>query len=215
MTGDADNAAAIKPRRQRRGAAELTVVILSAARAEFDQHGPSNATTAAIARRAGVTETQVFRYFPSKAALFREAVFGALIAHFAQFQAAQQPFTLDDRTAARRYVAELTVFLRANRQSLLALLTSQVFAGDSGAGDSGASGPIAALSAYFEAGATMRSRRTGDGPNSEHRLAVRVSFAAALGAVVFHDWLFPAGLAEPYEIETALADFILDGVGDR
>lgn len=213
-TARAINAQADRPRRQRRSAAELTAKILDAARSEFDQHGPNGATTAAIARRAGVTEAQLFRYFPNKAALFREAVFGALNTHFAAFQAAQQPFTLDDRAAAKRYIAELTAFLRSNRQLMLALLASQAFASDPSASE-----PIAALSAYFDAGAAMRSKRTGDptrdGPErQDHKLAVRVSFAAALGAVMFHDWLFPADLASPVEIEVALTDFILDGVSE-
>lgn len=191
-----------KPRK-RRAAGELTAAILDAARAEFDERGPSGATTAAIARRAGVTEAQLFRYYPTKAALFREAVFRALNAHFTQFRDAQQPFAVADRRAAADYIAELTAFLRANRQLMVALLTSQAFAGGED------SGPIEALSDYFAAGAAARTQRFGE---ADHHLAVRVSFAAALGAVVFHDWLFPPGTASDDAISKAYTDFILNGL---
>jgi AcrR family transcriptional regulator len=194
-----------RPRRARRGAGELKAAILAAARAEFDARGPSGATTAAIARRAGVTEAQLFRYFPSKALLFREAVFGALNAHFAEFRATTGPLDPGDGSAARRYIAELAGFLAANRRAMVALLASQTFAG----GEEG--GPIDALSDYFEAGAALRAARTG---GADQAMAVRVSFAAVLGAVVFRDWLFPPGLAAPAEIEAAFADFVLKGLGD-
>ncbi|WP_298199809.1 TetR/AcrR family transcriptional regulator [Novosphingobium sp.] len=200
----ADPAGGAKPRRQRRASGELTAAILAAARAEFDARGPSGATTAAIARRAGVTEAQLFRYFPTKADLFREAVFGALNAHFAEFQAAHQPNPGKDRSTGAEYIAQLMAFLRANRQLMVALLASQAFAGGED------SGPIDALSAYFEAGAAIRTSRFGAG---DHHLAVRVSFAAALGAVVFNEWLFPPGIASQEDINSAYTTFILNGLG--
>ena len=43
--------------------------------------------TAAISRRAEVAEIQMFRYFPSKFALFEQAVMAPLRAHFARFNA--------------------------------------------------------------------------------------------------------------------------------
>nr|WP_086491941.1 TetR/AcrR family transcriptional regulator [Novosphingobium panipatense] len=203
-----------KSHRKRRGAGELTAAILAAARAEFDERGPTGATTAAIARRAGVTEAQLFRYFPTKAALFREAVFGALNTHFTEFQSAQSPFVAGDRSAAECYIRDLIAFLGDNRQLMVALLASQAFAGGE------ESGPIAALSQYFEAGAAMRAKRLGEsdqggGQVGGHRMAVRVSFAAVLGAVAFRDWLFPPGIASDAEIEAAFTDFILNGLGER
>jgi len=207
MAADKDSKGnADAPRRQRRSATALKAAILAAARVEFDQRGPAGATTAAIARRAGVSEAQLFRYFPTKAALFREAVFGALNAHFAAFQSAQQPYAAGDRKAAEAYIRELTRFLRDNRQAMLALLSAQAFAGDQD------SGPISALSDYFAAGAAMRSKRIGE---PDQHLAVRMSFATVLGAVMFNDWLFPPGVADDQVVEDAFAHFILKGLGDE
>ena len=62
-------------KRKRRSPEELKDRIIAAAGVEFRRGGYAKATTAAIAHRAKVTETQIFRYFDSKANLFREAIF--------------------------------------------------------------------------------------------------------------------------------------------
>ncbi len=59
--------------------------IIRAAADEFKASGFTGATTAAIARNAEVTEAQLFRYFASKAELFRESVFKPLNQHFLDF----------------------------------------------------------------------------------------------------------------------------------
>src|SRR5687768_3693056 len=66
------------PRRKRRSPEQLTNKILHAAAEEFKRLGYGGATTAGIARRADVTEAQLFRYFSSKAQLFRESIFEPL-----------------------------------------------------------------------------------------------------------------------------------------
>jgi AcrR family transcriptional regulator len=54
----------------RQSADERREAILDAACAEFARHGFDGATTAAIARRAGISQPYVFRFFPTKKALF-------------------------------------------------------------------------------------------------------------------------------------------------
>jgi AcrR family transcriptional regulator len=53
--------------------------ILDAAIGLIGERGIDGATTAEIARRAGVTEKTLFRYFPSKAALIRRVLFPLLL----------------------------------------------------------------------------------------------------------------------------------------
>jgi AcrR family transcriptional regulator len=53
--------------------------ILEAAIALISERGIDGATTAEIARRAGVTEKTLFRYFPSKADLIRRVLFPLLL----------------------------------------------------------------------------------------------------------------------------------------
>ena len=69
---------AAKKTRRRRPAEELVDRILEAAGDEFKKNGYSGSTAAVIARAAGVTEAQIFRYFKSKADLFRSAIFEPL-----------------------------------------------------------------------------------------------------------------------------------------
>lgn len=65
------------PRRSASDAALTREAIVAAARAAFAADGYGGASTARIARDAGVSEGAVFHHFPNKAALFRE-VFVAL-----------------------------------------------------------------------------------------------------------------------------------------
>src|ERR1700754_4528227 len=72
-------------RRKRRTAEDLRSRILLAAGEEFRRCGYAGATTAAIARQADVTEAHLFRYFASRAALFREAIFKPLDQQLSNF----------------------------------------------------------------------------------------------------------------------------------
>src|SRR5262245_32391156 len=53
--------------------------IIEAAAALIGERGIDGATTAEIARRAGVTEKTLFRYFPSKKDLVRRVLFPLLL----------------------------------------------------------------------------------------------------------------------------------------
>lgn len=185
--------------------------MLRAAGEEFRRRGFVGATTASIARNADVTEAQLFRYFESKAELFREAVFEPLSRHFAEFNARHPTDAADAesiRDHARLYIAELQQFLDEHSKLLLALVVAERF-------ESGRLkvGEIDSLRHYFEGGAAAMSRRVGKHAKVDPKLLVRVSFAAVLGCVIFKDWLFPAGLAGHEQIDSAVIDFVIDGIG--
>ena len=65
-------------KRKRRAMDELMGLILAAAADEFKTRGFARATTASIAKKANVTEAQLFRYFKLKSDLFSSAVFDPL-----------------------------------------------------------------------------------------------------------------------------------------
>jgi AcrR family transcriptional regulator len=185
--------------------------LMQAAGAEFKRHGYGGATTAAIARRANVTEAQLFRYFSSKAELFRAAVFQPLNNHFIEFNARHQAAVdrvNSDTDMAHLYIAELQHFIAQHSQLLLSLVVAQTYTPRSTRGVAG----IDSLEAYFKRGAAMMTRRMAATPRVDPRLMVRVSFAAVLACVVFKDWLFPRGLASEAEISAAIQDFVLDGI---
>lgn len=196
-------------RRKRRSSEEIADRLLRAAGEEFKRCGYAGATTAMIARAADVTEAQLFRTFASKAALFREAVFRPLDAHFEQFNAEHVAGDPDgaSRDNARLYITELQHFIDEHSSLLRALILAQAY----GAAENGV-GAIDSLSAYFDRGADVQSKRVGSDPKVDPKLMVRVSFAAVLGSVMFKDWLFPNGLASDDQIDTAIVDFVLEGL---
>jgi AcrR family transcriptional regulator len=190
---------------------EVRDLLLRGASDEFKACGYSGATTAAIARRAGVTEAQLFRHFGSKSELFREAVFLPLNAHFTDFHARQLADagnSGDMRGKAHAYINELQEFIGEHAKMLMSLVVAQTYA----PGSTQTVGEIDSLRAYFDRGAAMMTSRLGDTSKVDPQLMVRVSFAAVLANVMFKDWLFPEGLASERDIGTAIVDFVIDGI---
>jgi AcrR family transcriptional regulator len=198
------------PRRKRRSPEELLQRILQAAADEFRRCGYAGATTAAIARSAEVTEAQLFRYFPSKAALFREAVFKPLDQQLAAFldthMADEDPEVI--RQSMSDYIGELQRFIREHAQLLTSLYVVQTYEPQTIEGLS----TMSSLATYFDRGASTSSRRLTGEPKVDPRLMVRVSFAAVMGCVLFRDWIFPPGLATQDEIADAINAFVLEGL---
>ena len=199
-------------RRKRRTSSEVSDRILEAAGEEFEQSGYGGATTAAIARRAEVTEAQIFRLFGSKRELFHAAIFEPLNRHFADFQARYPTASApagDTETVARRYVGELQDFTARHSRMLLSLIAASAYSPDTVE----PVGDMRGLLAYFERGAATMTKRVGAEANVEPELMVRVSFAAVIANVMFKDWLFPPGLASELEIREAIGAFVLHGIG--
>lgn len=202
-------------KRKRRSSEEIMERLVSAAREEFKRCGFVGATTAAIARNAEVTEAQLFRYFDSKADLFREAVFDPLDKHFAEFSARHPTDKSSEnvREQARLYITELQQFLDEHSKLMLSLVVAQLFTSGSLQSVQGqGAGEIESLRHYFERGAAMMSRRVAQDAKVDPKLLVRVSFAAVMGCVLFKDWIFPEGLASDAAIRSAIIDFVIDGI---
>ncbi|WP_236554886.1 TetR/AcrR family transcriptional regulator [Novosphingobium sp. 9U] len=192
---------------------ELRELILASARAEFQYAGYSGATTAAIARGAGVTETQLFRMFQSKAALFRAAVFEPLDDAFAVFNDARfrliEPGKHNSLPDTQAYIADLMAFIEANREMLVPLLAAQLVDGGQVEGVAGVGG----LRTYFDLGSAHLAHNTRDLSKQRSDTIVRVSFAAVLAVVLFRDWLFPSNDGDEAAMSAALADFFVNGLG--
>lgn len=185
--------------------------ILLAAGEEFRRSGYAGATTAAIARRAEVTEAQLFRYFASKADLFREAVFKPLEQQLSSFVESHM-FDGDIETVRKTtalYIDELQRFVGENAQMLTSLIVAQAYDPDASGGVSA----IGSLREYFDRGASIMAARLTGPAKVDPKLMVRVSFAAVLACVLFKDWIFPPGLASEEEIRAAINDFVREGIG--
>ena len=164
-----------------------------------------------IARRADVTEAQLFRYFESKADLFRAAVFDPLNRRFSDFNArrlSDSPPPDNLREQARQYITELQQFIGDNAELLMSLLVAEAYSpeGIKGVSD------IDALGDYFARGAAVMARRLDDTATVSPDLMVRVSFAAVLANVLFKDWLFPRGISSDEAIHAAVMEFVIDGI---
>jgi len=200
-----------QPRRKRRSSEEVADRILEAAAEEFEIAGYSGATTAAIARRAEVTEAQIFRFYGSKQELFRAAIFKPLNRHLVAFHEANRAPLGDPRTMremARRYIGELEDFVAQHSRMFMSLIVASAYSPE-------ATNPVSdmeGLRAYFEQGAKVMTSRVGERAPVDPRLMVRVSFVAVLASLMFKDWLFPAGMASEEEIREAIADFVIDGI---
>ena len=202
-------------RRKRRDAAAIREAIIAAAVEEFEGCGYAGATTAAIARRAGVTEAQIFRCFDSKTELFRTAVFEPLNRHFSDFHARQLTENSDAvpiRDRARDYITELQDFIAGHSRMLMTLVVSQAYSREKGGNPEGIEAVIEGLRPYFDRGAAMmRSRMDGE-PAVSPELMVRVSFAAVLGNALFRDWMIPVDVADDAAVREATIAFVLDGI---
>jgi AcrR family transcriptional regulator len=185
--------------------------IVQAAAGEFRRNGYAGTTTAAVAREAGVTEAQLFRYFGSKAELFRETVFEPLDRHFTGFLEQHRPLTSDSRTLeenTRLYTSELRRFISEHSELLTSLVVAQTYA----SGTDHGVGRINSLAAYFDHGAAMMRARLKGKPEVDPKLMVRMAFASVLASVMFRDWIFPKGLASDEEIAAATNAFVQRGI---
>jgi AcrR family transcriptional regulator len=201
-------------RRKRRSPSEIRSLVLSAAAEVFETHGYGSATTAAIALRANVTEAQIFRYFASKAALFRAAIFEPLNAHFTDFHSRQiapsgkiGPF----RDQARTYITELQAFIAQHSRMLMSLVVAEAYDRRATGGVEGLEG----LGDYFAQGAAMMYQRMGDKASLarvQPEVMVRVSFAAVLACSLFDGWMFAQSPAGVDKIRHAVIDFVIDGL---
>jgi AcrR family transcriptional regulator len=194
----------------RRSTKEIRLRLIEAAGAEFRKFGFAGATTAAIARRAGTTEAQLFRAFKSKEGLFREAVFEPLNRHLSGFlerYLTGAGLATHAREEARRYIGELQAFMGENSLLLLSLVAAQSFDSD----DVGRHG-IHNLQTYFGLGAAMMRKRVVGPPAVDPDILVRISFAAVLGCVMFKDWMFPSDSSQDAAISAGIIDFIIDGI---
>lgn len=199
------------PHRRRRSSEEVADRILEAAGEEFELAGYSGATTAAIARRAEVTEAQIFRLYASKQDLFRAAIFTPLNRHFAEFQARNVPDPAGEPSArelAHKYIGELQDFMASHSRMFMSLVVANAYSPDS----TDWIDELEGLQAYFERGKATMQARVGASPRVSPELMVRVSFAAVLANLMFRDWLFPSGLASDEEIRDAIAAFVIEGI---
>src|SRR5689334_23792994 len=172
-------------RRKRRTPEEIRKKLLRAARDEFRKKGFTGATIAAIAKRSGVAEIQIFRYYPSKADLFLEAIFTPVKEHFRAFNAKNAPEAKDRRSIrekAQLYTSELLAFIIENAGLMISLFVAQTYATLS---KQEAATIRDDLQAFFDECAETMSLRAGYVSDTDPGTVVRIAFGALLGCITY------------------------------
>lgn len=199
--------------RKRRSSEDILNRIVRAASEEFKRYGLAGATTAAIARKAEVTEAQLFRYFGSKSNLFRETVFKPLDQLLSDF--IDRHLRSDSRAPLQvmadldSYVGEFQEFITEHAAMLTSLVVAQIY----DHGNAQGVGEINSLQNFFERGSAELTITLGDDAQVDPRLLVRLSFITVLSAILFRGWIFPSELASDREIRKAINHFIMHGFG--
>ena len=193
--------------RKRRSTAQVRSLITTAAYDEFAEHGFDGTSIRAVAERAGVTESTVFRHFSSKPALFETTAVGPLVQFMYEFAAsiATHP---DENPAAvtLRFVSGLYDLCTVNRRILVSLAAQPHETADQRepAFDACARALVRGIETYIAENDQATPVDILD--------AVRMALALVLGAVLSDNELFPAE-ADPARIKAMLSQFVLIGAG--
>lgn len=183
----------------RRSTIEVRETILAAAEEAFGEHGYAAATSRELAKKAGVSESVIYRQFGSKSHLFAEAVlapFLRFLETFSQISARYLSEPLETEAMMRLFVSELVDQLAAHRQTLRTFLAAEEDLDDEvterfyGAFDEvmKSLGDVVRV----EQGIRKREQRA---LGSE--MDVRAAIGMVLSLVVFDDWLLPRGRRRP------------------
>lgn len=183
------------PRRRRRTREDVNGRICDAARELFAARGFHGATTREIARVADVSETLLFRYYGSKAALFDEVVaqpFNDLMQEFL----ARRPVSTDPLADEHHIFSAVYELIEQNHALFIALLSAKGSHSQADGSDDGGTPSFNGLQSFFAAGTAEQSQKytaLGQTPPSDLGLALRLAFGMLASSVLLRGWLFPDG----------------------
>lgn len=197
------------PRRRRRTADAARSEIIAAARELFAEKGYAGTTTRDVAVRAQASEVLIFRYFQSKANLFRETMVVPFEQELKDFLTANSPGEgAPQFSEARGFVGELYERLRLHGDSLIALVAARLYEDGEALPRSGSG----SFQDYFNLAVEVMEDRLGrDGitPAIPLQLSNRIGFAAVVATALFRDWIFADTEIDDSRIIAGLSDFIL------
>ena len=203
---------AVEPRK-RRPTGEPRRLILAAARDLFSRRGYSDTSTRELADRAEVSETLIFRYFGSKAVLFREALvvpFVEFVDDWAERNRTGKLDHLSDAEFTRGYVTDVYQLFRANR-GLLAVVWAADTNEEHVLAESGVLDEVTgALAKLVEVSRSAMRRRH---PEIEHRedLGSRAVLAVSAGMAAFGQSFYGGPRPSDDDVIDELVELILHG----
>ena len=172
--------------------------MLEAAEEAFSRDGYGSVSLKQVARDAGVAESVLYRHFPSKAALFREAVLLPLVAVLEAFSQATARYTdlpLDDRSLMRVVVGSLLDQLGEHRAALRSIPAAEDdLAPEEREGLHQALRDV--MIRFSEIARAEAVRRGAAAPGLGIEMTARLLVGMVISVVVHADWLL-RGLPEP------------------
>ena len=178
----------------RRSPTEVQQLILAAAEREFSTKGYAKTTTDDIAEAAGVSLSVLFRHYPAKADLFRDALLHPFLESMRAFTAHWQHTFIDpvdEREVMRLFISDFYDHLNDHQEALLALL----------AAEHGLDEGIVAevhqqfdqIFAQFARMGEQEAQRRGWFSGEAMELNSRVLVALITATVAHRQWFLPAG----------------------
>ena len=186
--------------------------IVAAARELFAERGYARTTTRDIANRAQSSEVLLFRYFQSKANLFREAIvdpFDALLKTFLDAQMANPgpgPFA-----GSEDFVGRLFGVFSEHRDILFTLISTRLY--ETGAAEEQVN--AVGFKEYFQVAVERiegELNTLGVKPIVSPEISSRISFVAVVATALFHDWIFSGTTIGRHDLVVALNRFIISGM---
>jgi len=199
--------------RKRRPTGEPRRLILAAARDLFSRRGYSDTSTRELADRAGVSETLIFRYFGSKAVLFREALvvpFVEFVDDWAERNRSGALDHLSDADFTKGYITDVYQLFRANR-GLLAVVWAADTNEEHVLAESGVLDDVTgALAKLVDVSRSAMQRRH---PEIEHRedLGSRAVLAVSAGMAAFGQSFYGGPRPSDDDIIDEVVQLILHG----
>jgi AcrR family transcriptional regulator len=170
----------------RRHRGEPRRLLLESARDLFSRQGYSSTSTREIADHAGVSETLMFRYFGSKAGLFREALVAPFIEYIENLNSEWQSGSLDGlgpEEFTRMLVGDLFDLFSKHRGLVIMLWAADGFSAKELA-DTGVHELEDELNVLMRLGVTETVKRDFP-PLARHDLSTRSMLAMVAGMAVF------------------------------
>lgn len=203
-----------EPSKRRRRKGDATRADLTAAAQQlFAERGYARTTTKDIALRAQSSEVLLFRYFQSKANLFREAVVDPFDNILKDFLAEQTRYVGDEPFAgSQEFVHRLFDVVSAHKNVLLALVSTRLY--ETGAPEELVT--AGGFKEYFNVAVDRIETELGQmgvEPAIAPHISSRISFIAVVATALFRDWIFTDVNIDPERVIVALNQFIISGMG--
>lgn len=203
-----------KKRRRRADVARHNFI--AAAQELFAERGYARTTTRDIAHKAQSSEVLLFRYFQSKANLFREAVVNPFDSFLRTFLEAQSSGTGPGPFAGSEdFVDRLFGVVNDHRNILFTLISTHLYEAGAPEEQVNAGG----FKEYFQVAVERIEAELnvlGVTPVVSPDISSRISFISVVATALFHDWIFSGTGIDRDNVVVALNKFIISGMaGDQ